>query len=318
MYNDPHKPARILKNVLIVSLWALLYATVVWAEEKGGGAPRMGFTELALLPRFWMGAIFCVVGLVLMMTSQVRRKLRLLWLAVAFFTFGVIGALPWGSFSAGMGLHPSPVCAMTRPFQFVDMGRSIPIIFWIVMGFIALFSIVGNKLFCGWVCPLGALQELVGRIKLHKKTKKAMKLKKTLPFRVTNTIRILIFVAFIPVVFATTTSIYDYYNPFETFHWGFELSATIILLTTLVAALFFFRPFCYLICPIGLLTWVLEHISLVRIRLNTTECDHCDACLKLTNCPAVGPVLEGKKSRPDCHACGECMNVCPKDALTFR
>ncbi|UCH84322.1 MAG: hypothetical protein JSW50_01135, partial [Candidatus Latescibacterota bacterium] len=117
MSHDPGKTARTLKNILIVALWALLYATAVWAEEEGGGRGRMGFTDLILLPRFWLGAIFCVVGLALMMTSQAKRKLRLVWLAVAFFTFGVIGALPWGSFSAGMGLHPSPVCAMTRPFQ---------------------------------------------------------------------------------------------------------------------------------------------------------------------------------------------------------
>ncbi|MEJ2721004.1 MAG: 4Fe-4S binding protein [bacterium] len=318
MIHGGGKPHRNINIILFAALWALLFAAVAWAQEEGGGSKPPGVIDLILLPRFWVGAIFAIVGLALMMTKRAKRRLRLVWLGIAFFTFGIIGVLPWGGFAAGMGLHPSPVCAITRPFQFLDRGGSIPAIFWIVTGFIALFSIVGNKLFCGWVCPLGALQELVGRIKLHKKTKKAMRLKKTIPFRVSNTIRVLVAVAFFPVVFTTGRSIYDYFNPFESFHWGFAVSTTIILAVTLVAALFLFRPFCYLICPIGLFTWVLEHISFVRLRLSKNECNDCDACLKLTNCPAVAATLAGKKSRPDCHACGECMNVCPKNALTFR
>ncbi|UCH84178.1 MAG: 4Fe-4S binding protein, partial [Candidatus Latescibacterota bacterium] len=67
-----------------------------------------------------------------------------------------------------------------------------------------------------------------------------------------------------------------------------------------------------------LFTWVLEHVSFVKMRVEKAECNDCDVCTKMTNCPAVGSILEGKKSRPDCHACGECMHVCPKNALTFR
>jgi polyferredoxin len=87
---------------------------------------------------------------------------------------------------------------------------------------------------------------------------------------------------------------------------------------TVIVALFMFRPFCYLLCPIGLYTWVLEHISLTRMRLKKDDCTMCDVCVKNTNCPAVPAILAEKKSRPDCHACGECMNVCPKNALEWR
>lgn len=307
---------RLLGRGATVLAWWLIAATFVWAEEESGGPRPMGVVDILLLPKVWVGAIFCAVGLVLLVRAWVGRRLRIAWLAVAFLVFGVIGALPLGSFARGMSLHPSPVCAITRPFQFVDAGRSIPIVFFTIVGVISTFSIVGNKLFCGWVCPLGAVQEILQRIRLSKKWRERIRF--TLPFRLTNTIRVLVFVVFVAVVFTAGLSIYDYFNPFEFFHWKFGMIAVIAMSATLVAAVFVFRPFCYLACPIGLFTWLLEHVSFAKIRVDQEECNMCEACIKLTNCPSVAPALEGKRSRPDCHACGQCIQVCPKDALHFK
>jgi len=308
---------KVVWKVAVVIAWWLLFAAIVWAEEEAGGEQRkFGFIDVLLLPKIWIGAIFCAVGLVLLMRAKVSRNLRLVWLAVAFVAFGVLGALPVEGLARGMGLHPSPVCAITRPFQFVNAGRPIPVAFFTIVGVISVLSIAGNKLFCGWVCPLGAIQEIPQRIKLPKKVREKIRI--TLPFKVTNTIRVLIFIAFLPVVFTVGRSIYDYFNPFEFFHWKFGTVAVVSLAVTLVASVFVFRPFCYLACPIGLWTWVLEHFSLVKIRVDKEGCDMCEACLKLTNCPSVAPALEDKKSRPDCHACGQCITACPKNALRFR
>lgn len=272
----------------------------------------MSFWDVLLLPKMWVGAIFCAVGLALLMTARVGRKVRLLWLGLAFFAFGVLGALPLGGLSRGMGLHPSPVCAITRPFQFLDGGRAVPVAFLVIVGFYTLASLAGSKLFCGWVCPLGALQEAVQRVPVPKKYRF------TLPFRATNTLRVLTSIVFVVVVFATGTSIYDYFNPFEGLHWSLEAIGTTALAVTAIAALFMFRPFCYILCPIGLYTWVLEHVSLTRMRLKKEACTMCKVCVKKTNCPAVPAILAGERSRPDCHACGECMNVCPENALEWK
>ena len=293
------------------ALW-LVMATVVWASEEAVGNKPPGVFDILLLPRVWMGIIFCVIGLVLLLSSKATRSVRLAILPVIFFVFGVLAILPLGSFARGMGLHPSPVCAITRPFQFIYNDRSVPVMFFTILSVIGVLSIAGNKLFCGWVCPLGAIQEIVRRVPLPKR------FKIILPFRVTNTIRVLVFAVFVVVVFISGTSIYDYFNPFESFHWSFELVAGIALVVTLLISLAVFRPFCYLVCPIGLATWVLEHVSIVRIRLDEDACTHCDICVKDGICPAIAPILEGKKSRPDCHACGDCIEICPKGALKFR
>jgi len=301
----------VMAIVVVLSLW-LITAAALGAEEEALAQKPLGFFDVLALPKVWVGAIFCAAGLMLLVKSKARRNVRLVWLALAFVAFGVLGALPLGAVAAGLGIHPSPVCTFARPFQFIYAGTAIPVTFFVLLGVISVLSLAGNKLFCGWVCPLGALQELVQRIPLGKG------LKKTLPFRVTNTIRALVFVVFVVVVFTTGKAVYDYFNPFEGLHWGLVPIGTTALVVTAIAALFIFRPFCYLACPIGLYTWVLEHIALTKLRLNKEACTDCDICVTKTNCPAVAPILAGKRSRPDCHACGDCMSVCPKNALEWK
>jgi polyferredoxin len=173
-------------------------------------------------------------------------------------------------------------------------------------------SVIGNKLFCGWVCPLGALQEISNRIPLPRR------LKPKLPFMASNLIRTALFVAFLIVLIWTGRSIYDRFNPFEVFHWEFGVFVTSVFLATIAAGLFVFRPFCYLVCPIGLVTWVLEHLSLLRVKVEKSRCTGCGVCTELSPCPALPSILEEQKSRPDCHACGRCIEVCPENALRFR
>lgn len=271
----------------------------------------MGFFDVLLLPRVWVGAVFCLAGIGLMMKSWVHRNIRTVILGTIFFFFGVLPALPLGGFARGMGLHPSPVCAITKPFLFLSTGGGVPTIFLTILVFISVFSIVGNKVFCGWACPIGAVQELFNQIPLPKR------IKVILPFRVSNPIRITIFVAFIVFVFTAGISVYDYFNPFHFLHWRFGLYVTMVLLIVLAASLFIFRPFCYFVCPIGLFTWVLEHYSLIKVKVNKHNCKECNLCIKKSSCPAVQSILDDKRYRPDCFACGRCIGACPEKALRF-
>ena len=286
-------------------------ASALWAQ--GGGAGRgIGFLDVLLLPRVWVGALFCMAGLALLMTSRLSRNLRLALLPVMFFAFAVLWMLPLGRFAQGMGPHPSPLCTVTKPFLFVRDGYSVPVAFWAIFFSMAVMSVVGNKLYCGWVCPIGAAQEICHRIPLP------ARMKRRLSFRMTNIVRVVVFIAFVVAVAAAGVIIYDYANPFEMLHWQFEAGALAALLLTLAAGVFIFRPFCYLLCPLGLLTWGLEHISAFRVRVDKGLCTECDICVDESPCPAVRAILDGKRSRPDCHACGRCIEVCPEGALKFK
>ncbi len=278
-----------------------------------GAAPRKapGFFDAFLLPRVWLSAIFVLAGVILLNREKVSHKLRTLVLPFIFFTFGIVGVLPLGSFSRGMGMHPSPMCVVTKPWVFISSGGGYPLIF---AGFLASFiilTVLANKSFCGWVCPVGALQEFIFKLPVLKNSKK------TLNFKITNTVRIIAFILFFPVLFIAGVEIYEYINPFEYFHWTFPLYGTIIILVLIAASFFFFRPFCYLFCPLGLVTWLFEPFSIFRVNYEKSKCNCPDKCVKESYCPAVRAILDEKKVRPDCFSCGKCIEICPKDALKY-
>lgn len=302
-----------LRTLALFALMLLLSGTVTLLfGEEGEGRRQMTFFSVWALPRVWVGAILGFLGLVLLMTRKVTTWVRFAAMVVVFLAFSVVPFLPWGQFAAGMGLHPSPMCSVEKPLMFIQMGRSVPIIFFSILGFILLMTVIANKLFCSWNCPIGALQELLHRIPLPRGWKGK------LPFRITNAIRIGLFLLFVAFLFGLGFSLYAWINPFEFLHWQMEWAIIPAFVITFIGALFFYRPFCYLVCPIGLLTWLAEHISILRVRLDKEACTNCMICVKKSPCPTVPSILEGKKSRPDCHACGACIEACPENALKFK
>ena len=289
---------------------ALVLAAPAWAE--GGDHGQAADTFLFLRARDWISLIFCGVGLLYLVKSRLKYEARLRILGLVFFAFGIFSALPFGRIASAMALHPSPLCVISKPFLFLDAGYAVPAVFLTLLAFMGIVTVIGNKLFCGWSCPIGAIQEIVHRIPLPKRWKTK------LPFKITQSVRTLFFVVFLAVVFSSSIDLYDYVNPFEALHWDFEIWMTGVLLVVLAAALFAYRPFCYLLCPVGLFTWGLEHISIFRVRVDRDVCDDCNLCVNQSPCPTVPAILEGRRSRPDCHACGICIAACPKDALKFR
>jgi polyferredoxin len=310
MHRTRFSVRAVLPLLILVASGVLLVSGQLWAQvEQPRG--KMGFWDILLLPRVWVGAMFCLVGAVALARARTIRTVRKVALPVIFFTFGVLSVLPLGWFARGMGMHPSPVCTVTKPLLFLNAGREVPIVFAGVLFSIAVFSVAGNKLFCGWVCPVGALQELMHEIPLAKR------FKVRLPFRVTNGIRVAAFVLFVPLVFVVGRSIFDYINPFHALHWTFAAYEMFVLVVVMVAALFIFRPFCYLLCPLGLFTWILERISIARIQVDTERCVTCYNCIEEAPCPAIGAILDGKRTAPDCHSCGKCLDICSENAIRF-
>lgn len=297
------------KPFLFVFLFVAVYALFAQQDQVTPKAP--GFFDFWQLPKIYVAAGLALLGTLLLMLTRVRQSIRLIIMAVAFFAFGIVSLLPLGNFAKGMGLHPSPMCIIEKPFLFLNAGKPVPLIFISLFVFVGLLTLISNKSFCGWTCPIGAIQELIYRIPFFRKKYK-------LPFKITNTIRTLFFVLFVVLVFSANFTLYGWSNAFHILHWQFDVSLIPPIIISIIGAIFIYRPFCYLICPLGLFTWFLEHISIIRVKLNQSACTDCKICVKQSPCPAVPAILEMKKSRPDCHACGVCIDVCPEDALKFR
>jgi len=284
-------------------------AFALWAESHGAEQTRtISFWTAWQMPKYWLFIAFAAVGTALLFLGKMKKWPRLGLMALAFITFGILAELPLGEWVAALGLHPSPMCVIEKPFLFLNARGMIPVFFLSVFSVIAVMTVLSNKSFCSHACPIGAIQEMLHRIPTPKYR---------LPFKVTNSIRVLLFVIFVVLVFALNFSLFAYLNAFHLLHFEWEWTLILPALITLVGALFFFRPFCYTICPLGLFTWVLEQFSITRVKVDH-DCTSCGKCTRDNVCPAVQPILDYKKVRPDCFGCGDCLEQCPQNSLTFK
>ena len=303
------KQRSIYISVVCIVLSMILTCAPVLAEGGGGmgGGRNTDISSIStglLSLKFILGGLVALSGLILLITTKINRNIRTLLMCVVFVLFGVLVIMH----------QPSPLRAVVDPITALATGGAITLKKTTMLIFIGTLSVIGSKLFCGWVCPFGALQEIINRIPvpLGKKIK--------LPFKISNGIRISIFVISLIMVLATGSDLYTYHNilnPFELFDWHFELVLAVLVGAVLVASVFVYRPFCYLVCPVGLLTWLLEHVSIFRVRLLREKCNDCKKCILKSPCPSVKAIMDGDTLRPDCHACGVCIDACPKDALEF-
>ncbi len=300
---------------------------VIEGEKQGERTPP-GPIDFLMTGKFLGFAVLMLIAVVLLIGGWVRPWVRIALLLVAFALYGLDYFFP---------LHPSPMCASTKLFMFrFTWGEFFP-------AFLALFaammipSLIGRKLFCGWVCPLGALQDLVNKIPFKPRFK-------NFNFNLFNAVRLGLLAMFFLSFFAvkdhiaflgeqvgtgeaqdmwTAFAAYSMYEPvnfFELLHWGWNSARWVIMFSILIiASLMLYRPFCYLICPIGALTWLLEKIAPGRIRIDFEKCTECEECFEASPCPTIKPMVErSMKALPDCTSCGECAASCPEDAISFR
>lgn len=306
------KQKTIFLSVLCITLLLILICMTVMAEGgdgsgKGGGRNTDLSSILTglLLLKFIIGGIAALSGLVLLKTIKINRNIRTLLMCGVFVLFGILVIIH----------QPCPLQALMDTITAFITGSTVTLKKTTMLIFIGGLSVIGVKMFCGWVCPFGALQEIVNRISVPsgKKVK--------LPFKITNGTRISIFFISLVMILTTGSNLYTYHNilnPFELFEWHFELTLTVLIGVVAIASVFVYRPFCYLVCPIGLLTWLLEYISIFRVRLDQGSCIGCNKCTLKSPCPSIKAILDSDTLRPDCFACGVCIGVCPTDALTFR
>ncbi len=196
-----------------------------------------------------------------------------------------------------------------------------------ILGFFGLTGILGGRLFCGWVCPFGALQELINRI-----TKKNVTLPNLLEKG--RFVILAIFVFILPLSLYNISLLSPWFCklicPSGTLLAGIPLllidkdlrsSASYItllkfaiLLFIIISLLFSNRFFCKTMCPLGAIWGIFNRISIFNINYDKNSCISCGKCSN--KCPMNLDVINEYRSSK-CIRCLECNSACPTNSLTY-
>jgi polyferredoxin len=170
-----------------------------------------------------------------------------------------------------------PFGGVVTIYQFLTSGTFVQKIhqsalILMILGF--LLAILFGPVFCGWVCPLGSIQEWVGGI--GRKLIKKRRYNHFIPAKVDRYLRYLRYVVLAWVLYMSAVTgklIFADYDPyFALFNfWTSEVAVLglVILGVTLVGSLFIDRPWCKYACPYGA---VLGLSNLFRVfKINRVE-----------------------------------------------
>lgn len=190
----------------------------------------------------------------------------------------------------------------------------------VILGFAAVSSLLLRKAFCGWICPVGTLSEL-----LWMASERMGWRTWTLPRAVDIPLRglkylllgffvwVIIIKMPVPAIERFLESPYYKIADAKMLYFFFHPSKTTLAATAfLVLASFKVKNiWCRYLCPYGALLSFFSMASPTRIRRDTDLCIDCKLCSRQCFCHL--PVAEKKQIvSAECIGCMACVAACPK------
>jgi polyferredoxin len=195
-------------------------------------------------------------------------------------------------------------------------------------------AIFMGRVFCSSGCPLGALQHLLGG---RRSLQPPVWMK-----RVPLFFPVIILIATAWLAIRGTCMLVCLLDPYKTafflgygwlqrtihyfqgglvepgFHWVGDVGAWGVLVASLLAGYWVYRPFCRFVCPYGVLLGLFSMVAFKRRRIEQSQCVQCGVCEK--NCP-VGAITadpatkEFSISAYHCIQCNRCSTRCRKNGI---
>lgn len=240
------------------------------------------------------------------------------WQAVGHVTSGGESAEAW-----------CPLGGIEGAWTVLTTGRNVAHVHTsslVLAGTVLVLAFVGRGFFCGWLCPLGSLQEMVHaagravtdrvpplrrlrhRLNLRAGSRGWQRLDRVLRWG-----RWLVLAWAIIGAAVTGTMVFRVADPWIALLMvaQFELSlAFVVLIATLVLALFIQRPFCRYACPLGAVQSLAGKLSPIAVQRDASACLGCDLCNQA--CPMAIPVnTRTRVTDTSCIGCLECVGACP-------
>lgn len=264
------------------------------------------------------------------LTHQVLRRVTQISVAL-FIAFLAIQHVVIGEDSGINTASPEAFCpfgGMETLYKYLTSGGTFVshthLSNMVVLAALLVVSFLFRSAFCGWICPLGFLQDLISKLShtlqkrfpLLRRNFNILK-KRTAPLAVLD--RYLRYIKYIVLAWAVGGSAYFGYMVFRDYDpWSAlinlaEFSFTpgvVVLGLTLLASLFIERPWCRYACPLGALSGIVGKFSPTYLQREEATCTNCKICTKA--CPMGLNVHTAKTIlSADCIACLECVGACP-------
>lgn len=201
-----------------------------------------------------------------------------------------------------------------------------------VFGIILLYCIIFGRTICGFLCPVGLLQELLYKIK----TPKVRKSKITRCLSYFKYVLLFVLVIGLPLIYALQDKglplpgFCKYICPAGTFEGAifllmnkanvafFDMLGSLftwkffLLIIFIVASVFIYRFFCRFFCPLGAIYGIFNKLSILGVKVDKSACNHCNACIN--TCKMDVRVVGDH----ECIQCGECMKACGCKAIKWK
>ena len=241
-------------------------------------------------------------------TTASHRRLRVFRTAYLLFTLGFIGWYAQGQLSI-VNITAS-IDALTTgndlSFLLVD---PMTVILWIFVGFTLL--IWGRGTFCGWLCPFGALQELISMI-TRRVGIKPKRLRAGIDQRL-KLLKYLVLAAVIASLWAAPnlTELAIEVEPFKTAislyfvrDWPYLVWAIALLALSVLV----YRGYCRYLCPLGAALAILDPLRRWGWIARREACGTpCQTCRHRCDYQSISSV--GKVAYSECFQCLDCVAI---------
>ena len=195
---------------------------------------------------------------------------------------------------------------------------------FILLGGTMILALFLGRIFCGWICMFGWIQELPARLGQW-----IFKKRFTVPSAIDKPLRYLKYVVLFTALYFTwkmadlVISPYDPFAAYAHLPAGFTslfdeyLIGAIILFGTIILSFFYDRVFCKYFCPMGAFLGIIYKFTNYKIKRDEETCIHCNKCTKA--CPVNIDVANLESvTDAECINCLECVTVCPTKKETLK
>lgn len=260
-----------------------------------------------------------------------RTVIQIIFL-VGTILIGLRHIMPGESSKGGAFDVFCPFGAVETFWTFITSGETLkttsPLNFAIFLGVLGV-SLLAGRAFCGWMCPIGTLQDFLADISTRLfRDKRSSKSDKqiSLPYKISEKnnqwLRSLKYLVLGVILLASAMAVYPPLReicPARAL-FSFQLTTALlwsVLITFVVTSMLNKRFWCKYLCPLGAVLVPFNKFAPLRLVLNQDSCTNCRRCDSA--CPMDIPDLTHNLRSAECIECLECQETCnEEDALELR